>query len=218
LGVNAEGDFQYTLGRMTFGMFQPQDLICSIQGTFNPVHIVDGSDAGTIREKVPKSLILQVGTSSSGGDAVVLRSYDVVTAFTIEVPSEHEPEKFGPTSPNRLVDRPVEGLLTTRGFALPDPDIPNRLTIWFTEGSIEVESDERRWKKIFTSSNQQATVPPEKPQMESDGRMSYKLTRPIGGQDKSYIDVLYIDESMRIMKSNRGEVYVFARVPYFPDE
>lgn len=212
LGVNDGGEFEYTLGRMSFGMFQPRDLVCSIQGAFNPVHVVDGRETQSIREKVPKSLISQVGRE---GGAVVLRSYDVVTAFTIEVANDNDPDKFGPTSPNRQVDRPVEALLTTRGFALPDPDIPNRLTIWFTEGSIEVDSDEQRWKRIFASAiNQEHT----KSHMEPDGRMSYKLTRPIGGQDKSYIDVVYLDESMRIMRSNHGDVYVFARVPYFPDE
>lgn len=37
LGMNSYGDELYTLGRMSFGMYRPTDLICSIQWVFNPV-------------------------------------------------------------------------------------------------------------------------------------------------------------------------------------
>jgi len=222
VGVNQDGYTQYTLGRMSFDKFRPGDLVCSIQGTFNPVHVVDGRDVESIKH-VPKSLFSEVREGSN-----VLRRYDVVTAFTIE---PRDP-KFGPNSPNQKVDQPVEGLLTTHGFALPNPDIPNRLSIWFTEGSIEVNNDTSRWKKIFDSVQHEeargahhalhhrhgAPSAASKVTMEADGRMSYKLTQPAGGHDTSYIDVLYLDNTMRVMKSSRGEIYVFARVPSFPDE
>ena len=43
IGVNATTDDRlYSLGRMSFDKFEPADLICSLQGTFNPIHhIVD---------------------------------------------------------------------------------------------------------------------------------------------------------------------------------
>lgn len=61
LGETDAGDPMYTLGRMTFDMFTPSDLICSLQGNFNTVHTVDA---------VPESLVAQVGTDPS-----VLRTY-----------------------------------------------------------------------------------------------------------------------------------------------
>jgi hypothetical protein len=61
LGDNDAGDPMYSLGRMTFDMFTPSSLICSLQGNFNTVHPVT---------EVPESLIAQVGTDPS-----VLRTY-----------------------------------------------------------------------------------------------------------------------------------------------
>jgi hypothetical protein len=61
LGDNDAGDPMYSLGRMTFDMFSPSSLICSLQGNFNTVHPV---------VEVPEGLIAQVGSDPS-----VLRTY-----------------------------------------------------------------------------------------------------------------------------------------------
>jgi len=156
-----------------------------------------------------------------------------VTAFTIEPRNP----KFGPDSPNSIIDLPVQGLMTTHGHILPNPDNPNRLTIWFSGGNIELNSDSNadteRWHKIFDSKTVQKRKFKEKTrvlgakivmgaspsdQMEADGTMSYKLTRPVGGHDTAYIDLVYLDETLRIARASSGIVYVFARIPVFPDE
>lgn len=54
-------------------------------------------------------------------------------------------------------------------------------------------------------------------EMEADGKMSYVMRRPIGGHGVAYVDVIYLDETMRIVRGNHGTVYVSARIP-FPDE
>ena len=54
--------------------------------------------------------------------------------------------------------------------------------------------------------------------MEPDGRMCYRLPNPIGGHDAAYVDVLYLDETLRIVQANTGSLHVMARVPYFADE
>jgi hypothetical protein len=153
----------------------------------------------------------------------------IVTAFTIEPKSK----TLGPHSPNDIVDQPILGLMTTYGHVLPNPGMPNRLSVWFSGGSIEVNTDEMRWKKVFDEKNTPKRKFKEKArvfgakilmgaspaeQMEADGKMSYELSRPMGSHDKFYIDVLYLDETLRIARANTGAVYVFARVPYFPDE
>jgi len=66
LGDNDQGDPLYTLARMSFNMFQPANLICSLQGNFNCVErVTDKTDV-----TVPKSL-----REAVGGDATVLRTY-----------------------------------------------------------------------------------------------------------------------------------------------
>lgn len=47
--------------------------------------------------------------------------------------------------------------------------------------------------------------------MEDDGSMSYKLNRPIGGHGVAYVDILYLDQDMRILRGNRGSLFVQVR-------
>lgn len=51
-------------------MFRPAGLVCSIQGSFNPVHFVNGSDTNAV-ERVPKSLAAEMKEGSN-----VLRTYE----------------------------------------------------------------------------------------------------------------------------------------------
>lgn len=71
LGVNAvTGDNLYSLGRMSFDEFEPADLICSLQGAFNPIHIVDELPA-----------VLQGSLRPYLTQDTVLRSYKYVACF-----------------------------------------------------------------------------------------------------------------------------------------
>jgi len=49
--------------------------------------------------------------------------------------------------------------------------------------------------------------------IEEDGAMSYRLNKPIGRHGRTFVDILYSDESMRIMKGQTGSLYVLSRVP-----
>jgi hypothetical protein len=123
--------------------------------------------------------------------------------------------------------------MTTFGYSLPDPEKPNRLSTWFTGGTIEVwddVSDMRAWKSVFETletrslkqkarlfSARLAVGASPAGEMEGDGKMSYSMSRPIGGHGVAYADVVYLDETLRILRGNHGTVYVNARIP-FPDE
>lgn len=220
LGENDNGDPMYTLGRMSFDMFSPTNLVCSLQGNFNPVEVVSKEDRKTMLEAVPKSLREEV---ESGETA--LRTYHVVTAFTIEPTLAEFPD-----APNKDVVRPIKGIMTTYGYSLPHPTTPNRHSIWFTGGRIEPNneaSDVAAWKQLFALHPPKhsfgekakllavkllmgATVPEE---MASDGSMEYAFTRPLGGHGMAYVDLIYLDDSMRIVRGHRGTTFVFSRVP-----
>lgn len=73
LGETSNGDPMYTLGRMAFDMFLPTQLICSLQGNFNPVHIVPPDERAELIKKCPKSLVDEI----TSGNAV-LREYKYV--------------------------------------------------------------------------------------------------------------------------------------------
>ena len=44
-----------------------------------------------------------------------------------------------------------------------------------------------------------------------DGHMEYHLSRPVGGHGKVFIDVLYLDEDILIMRGHHGTIYAMAR-------
>jgi hypothetical protein len=67
LGENGSGDPMYTLGRLAFDMFLPTQLVCSLQGNFNPVHIVPPDSRP---ETIPQRLLEQVVMGNH-----VLRTY-----------------------------------------------------------------------------------------------------------------------------------------------
>jgi hypothetical protein len=220
LGDNDNGDPMYTLGRMSFDMFSPTNLVCSLQGNFNPIEVVSEEQRKAILETVPKSLRDEVEAGNT-----VLRTYHIVAAFTIESNLASFPD-----APNKDVLRPIKGIMTTFGYSLPNPDVENRHSIWFTGGRIEPNNDPTdifAWKKIFTEHPPKhslgekakllavkllmgATVP--KP-MADDGSMEYSFTRPLGGHGMAYVDVIYLDETLRIVRGHRGTVMVFSRLP-----
>lgn len=67
LGENADGDPMYTLGRMAFDMFLPTQLVCSLQGNFNPVHVVPHDARPRL---IPKNLVEEVEFGNG-----ILRTY-----------------------------------------------------------------------------------------------------------------------------------------------
>ena len=55
LGENNRGDYMYTLGKMSFNMFKPANLKCSIQHTLNKVSFANNMD-GAAPTAIPWSL------------------------------------------------------------------------------------------------------------------------------------------------------------------
>ena len=278
LGTNVHHHYQYTLGRMSFDMYRPTTLVCSIQANFSSIHGID--DPAGIPSYVPRRLRAEVqkcrnratharynknhsssmsmnssqhshvsssnnsveshsrsGSMSAGS---TLRSYTISVALTIEADqsqtttskdtnttSTHHSDNHDKQPP--VISRPIRGIMKNNGYMLPDPKVPNRLSIWFTEGTLEVndlESDLEEWKRIFSAQKPKlglydrasilaarlllgANMPDT---MDDDGTMSYSLTRPIGGHGFAYVDVLYVDDDLRVLRGHGGQVYVCARL------
>jgi len=220
LGQSASGDPMYTLGRMAFDMFLPTQLVCSLQGNFNPVIVVPSDVRAELTERCPKRLKDEICNGSA-----VLREYNIVTAFTVE---SHLADF--PKAPNKNVRRSIKGIMTTYGYVLPDPQVPNRLSIWFTGGRIEPNDDvhdQREWKRLFSRDLPErdlgekirllaasllmgAQVPTS---MNKDGSMSFTFTRPLGGHGVAYVDVIYLDNTIRVVRGHHGTIFTFVRIP-----
>jgi hypothetical protein len=155
-----------------------------------------------------------------------------VVAFTIEADQTRKGQAVEGKDPEDeyVVRKPIRGLLTNHGYMIPDPETPNRWSIWFSGGALEVheESDLGEWKKLFNEDElprrdigEYARVLAAKfllgatsnETMAKDGAMSYKLKRPIGGHGQVFCDVLYSDEDFRVVRGHHGTTYVHSRVP-----
>jgi len=76
LGFNDDGDPLYRLGRMSFEMFFPGDLICAIQAVFNPImKVVPPSSKGPSSFSVPKTLQEEVKRALANDSGAVLKTY-----------------------------------------------------------------------------------------------------------------------------------------------
>ena len=155
---------------------------------------------------------------------VSLRS--VKTAFTIEAASAAFPK-----APNKDVSRPIKAIMTTYGYMIADPAEPLRHSVWITGGRIEPNNsarDKKAWHNLFAlhppkhSMGAQAKLLAVKWLMGAvipdtidhvTGVMEYSFTRPLGGHGLAYIDTLYTDESLRIVRGHRGTVFVFTKMP-----
>jgi len=72
LGHNAWGDSLYTLGRMTFDMYQPSGLVCSVQKQYNQIQEVEKDDLPLY---VPKTLRSEVDNERSSETKGRLKTY-----------------------------------------------------------------------------------------------------------------------------------------------
>eukprot|EP00562_Extubocellulus_spinifer_P031346 CAMPEP_0178723880 /NCGR_PEP_ID=MMETSP0699-20121125/25797_1 /TAXON_ID=265572 /ORGANISM="Extubocellulus spinifer, Strain CCMP396" /LENGTH=737 /DNA_ID=CAMNT_0020375019 /DNA_START=1140 /DNA_END=3353 /DNA_ORIENTATION=+ len=249
LGKNASQHFMYTLGRMSFDMFRPTNLRCSIQGEFNTVRVIDETER--LPEYVPRRLRKEVLRCQYSGGR--LMTYNIILAFVIEPNQDRHGNDLSPEGQDadgkkgvkdngdmksgehprhrhRPIARPIRGIMTNVGYMLPDPSTPNRLSVWFAEGSLEVndeESDLDEWRRIFDCHGAPKRALRERAhmlaaklflgasapdRMEEDGTMVYELKRPIGGHGMAYTDVLFLDDDLRILRGHHGQVYVCARV------
>lgn len=229
-GTTSKGDCLYSLGRLSFDMFRPTGLKCAIQGVINSIHI---------RPEVPcRPLVcptrLQAELLAEQSKRPAVRTYDIVVALTI-MPGQDRHGKDGDVNNNNkeyIVKRPIQALLTNHGYCIPDPNEVNRLTIWFTGGSLEAQDDDdvdkEEWKQLFDRTllpNRTITEYARlialkfllgaevQDDMNEEGIMSYHLKRPIGGHGRVFIDILYCDDTMRIVKGHNGSIFVVSRVP-----
>jgi hypothetical protein len=125
----------------------------------------------------------------------------------------------------------LQGILTNYGYTLPDPQNPNRNSIWFTSGTVEPvdKGSLEEWKALFGDKNSlhaDHTQYTEKARslaskillgavsepMDENGTAGYYLKTPVGGHGYAFCDTVFMDADIRIMRGHSGSVFVFQRV------
>eukprot|EP00579_Thalassiosira_antarctica_P025844 CAMPEP_0202024768 /NCGR_PEP_ID=MMETSP0905-20130828/54838_1 /ASSEMBLY_ACC=CAM_ASM_000554 /TAXON_ID=420261 /ORGANISM="Thalassiosira antarctica, Strain CCMP982" /LENGTH=611 /DNA_ID=CAMNT_0048587491 /DNA_START=40 /DNA_END=1875 /DNA_ORIENTATION=- len=239
LGKNSEGESLFTLGRMSFDMYQPSNLVCSIQNQYNTIKSVEPKDLPLY---VPKTLRREVDKERSGECRGRLKTFNIIASFTIEDTAEITSSEDAIQVQSK---KPLRGILTNYGYVLPDPTLSDRKSIWFTGGTIEPAGDDSldEWKKIFGSNSEdsvtkeskspeidtsksQSTIEAEKARtlaskillgavhepMNNQGTVGFHLNKPIGGHGSAYCDIVYMDDELRVTRGHSGSIYVFKRV------
>lgn len=191
---------QYTIGRLSFGLFQPHSLVATIRSVRNSILLNEDPDQ-----------------QIAGADKTY--TYPISIDMTIHTPKG---------------DLPAIMRHRALGFAVPEHK--NRLGVTFSGGSLtptyEVRSDPEKmalWEEVFDGAYTKAA--------EERGLVSsilqyifkkvFKLTTPtdedmkksatrsvcfdMKRSPKGYLDVLYLDEDIRITRGNRGTIIVVER-------
>jgi hypothetical protein len=180
--LQADGKYLYTLGRLGFNMFQPTSLKIVIDRVLQPV--------------VP------VGKGQQ-------RTHDIIVEFTTA-------DENTPT---------LQGIVHNEGICEPTND--NILQVQFTGGALapKEQNDLEAWKAIFGNQSKPSTrglkerlmtsvlrmmfgiVPPQEMDRKT-GRVSFKMQR----SPKGKLELLYLDEELRITRGERGTVLVCERL------
>jgi len=184
---------KYTLGRMSFNIFQPTNLICTVKSARNPVAPSGTTEDG--RKKFTYSLLVDVIIHAPDGD---LPAILINEAYCYDSPDVN----------NRLM------VSFTGGTLLPAEGVrknPAKLDIWSRtfQGAYKKADEERSyfgWAfKYFIKLLLGLTYPNDDSFSEHSFHFEMKRS-PVG-----HLDVLYLDEDLRITKGNRGTIVVVER-------
>mmetsp|Transcript_11162 Transcript_11162/g.15664 ORF Transcript_11162/g.15664 Transcript_11162/m.15664 type:complete len:404 (-) Transcript_11162:337-1548(-) len=202
---------KYTLGRLSFGVFEPKGLVCSIVSMRSPVeHLsssrpLDQSIHNPVKEPTdfPKNIQM---------------TYPVIVDLIVHTPSGDD----------------LHAIMHNEGYCFPQTD--ERVSVKFTGGTLSpqesVIADPMKldlWKKTFANAYTKAqaqkgfatklgesliywmlkmTAPSdEDTELRGDHSFKYDIQRsPVG-----YIDILFLDDDMRITRGNKGSLVVVER-------
>lgn len=176
-----DGKYIYTLGRLAFNMFQPTSLKIAIDRVTQPV--------------------LPVGNTQQ-------RTHDIIVEFTTV-------DENTPT---------LQGIV--HNFGVCEPVSDNTLQVQFTGGALapKQQNEMEAWAAIFGDQSQPSRrglkerlmttilrmmfgiVPPQGMDSKT-GRISFKMQK----SPKGKLQLLYLDEELRITRGEKGTVLVCER-------
>jgi hypothetical protein len=190
---------QYTLGRLSFNLFEPKKLVCTLQTVRNPVYPMETSSQD----------------DSSPSNRTV---YPLYLDITIHTPKGD-----------------LDAVLRNEAFCCPAKDKPDRIMVTFTGGSLEPASHlssspdklelwAETFKDAYTKAEEERsyvgtffhyilklmlglTLPTDETLRKHTFHHHFEMKRsPVGS-----LDILYLDQDIRITKGNRGTLCVVER-------
>mmetsp|Transcript_20437 Transcript_20437/g.31207 ORF Transcript_20437/g.31207 Transcript_20437/m.31207 type:complete len:369 (+) Transcript_20437:527-1633(+) len=216
---DCSGAYLYTLGRMSFGLFAPADVIISVLGSCQNI-IQPLPKHERINLMMPPA-VAQAAKNDKRGIADHIRKYQIKVRFTVK-------DERG---------QGLQGIITTYGYCAPASqtekadDASHRLSVWFVGGDLSHDpftspEQENLWSELFGTQAQHdhlhrgvfskatlwfisAALGIKLDPIDNSGYQSYSVQRPVLG----YMDILYADEDFRVTRGNRNTLFVLKRVP-----
>jgi len=190
---------QYTMGRLSFGIFQPHHLVCTIRHVRNSIlecpeeHQVDGQKTFSY----PIQIDLTIHTPK--GDLTASMCHEALCYVL-------------PDHTNRLGVTFRGGTLTPAFAVRSDPKL---MKVW--EEVFDHAYSKAEAERSFMSSVMQFLLKKmldlSTPTDASVGNSATKSAKfEMGRSPRGYLDILYLDEEMRITRGNRGTFIVVERV------
>ncbi|CAM9500575.1 unnamed protein product [Ascophyllum nodosum] len=196
-----------TLGRLAFNMYRPVELPLLLRSTTNLVG--PGRPSPTARGADAK-------INGNPPDYILTNRFSTRETTT------------GP---------PLRGKSVLYGSCVSDPAHPQRLQVWFSSGVLEPEDDQDldAWRGVinvadkggggfkkrvlgpFSGLGRKSTalrmklslgIRPPAAELGGRGELSFEITR----SPRGHLDVLFLDEDMRITRGNRGSLVVATRL------
>jgi hypothetical protein len=199
LTKDQEDIVQYTLGRISFNIFQPNKLVCTLRSVRNPVRLrtVPMKDGRTtFSYHMMLDIIIH---TPDGGD---LPATMINEAYCYEHPDVN----------NRLL------VTFTGGTLMPGNEIINdtkKLTLWETtlKGAYQKADEERSYMgwffHYFLKLLLGLTLPSDLNNHQDilKNTFHFDMKRSPTG----HMDILYLDEDLRITRGNRGTIVIAER-------
>lgn len=178
----ADGRYAYTLGRLAFNMFKPTKL------------------------KVVIDRVLQPVVPLGNGE---LRTHDIVVEFTTI--DESVPQISGIVR-NQGICQPVSDTVLQVQFTggTLKPQSETKMEEWKAVFGEQGKSEKRSWQDILMSGFLRlmfGLVPPQTMNPET-GEVAFIMNR----SPKGRLEILYLDEEMRITRGEKGTVLVCERL------
>jgi len=184
LGFDESGNPKYTLGRLAFNLFEPNDLVCSISDILNPLRAREGQP-----EVIDYSI--EIPLAFEGSDGAAVRGTLANFAECAMVSDERISVKFlggelrpadGTTCPPEWADTFADALQTAKR------GVGTRLSGWLMKRMMGLERPTGM--------------------ASGTGVMSYSMSKA----PKGWLDVMFLDDEWRITRGNRGSIVVAERV------
>jgi hypothetical protein len=186
---------QYTLGRLSFGIFAPHALVCTIRSVRQSVRLHLTSKTGKFKTyEYPIMMDLTIHTPS-GHDLTAIVSHD---AICYECP--HQPHRMKVTFKGST--------LMPSGQVLLDPSL---LQVWMVtfEGAYEKAAAQRsiisRTLRSMMAWWFQMTLPSDE---EMQSTQNHSVHFEMKRSPRGHLDVLYMSCTTRITRGNRGTLVV----------